>query len=131
MPSFDTAARNLFVGAVTNWNSGTLELLSAADAVLAVVTIPASGFTSPTSGVIEKNGVWQGVGTSAASTGTVCTKARLITSGGATINLTAGADGSGAEVEISNNIVSVNDDVIVEDNAVVVTDLTITFPAGP
>lgn len=91
--------------------AGTLELLSAADAVLAVFTLTAGG------GAVADD-VWTlafdastVTGEAAASTGTDATKAQIKTSGGTAVitGLTVGA--SGADVVLNNVSIAEGQDV--------------------
>lgn len=83
---------------------GTLELLSAADDVLAIFTLSATGGT-------VSGAVWtlafdssSTTGEAAASTGTNAAKAQIKNSGGTAriTGLTVGVTGSGAGVELDN-----------------------------
>ena len=101
--------------------SGSLELLSAADAVLAVFTLSATGGT-------VSDGVWTitytsatTTGEAAAGSGTDATKAQFKNSGGTVrvTGLTVGSTGSGAGVELDN--VSISDGQSVELTASTIT----------
>ena len=101
--------------------SGSLELLSAADAVLAIFTLSATGGT-------VSDGVWTitytsttTTGEAAAGSGTDATKARFKDDGGTVrvTELTVGATGSGAGVELNN--VSISDGQTVELTASTIT----------
>lgn len=83
-----TAFGNLF-------NSGTLEIRTAADAVLATISLPASAFGSPTGGAIAKNGTWSAT----ASASGVAAKAVFI---GGSNQSTVTVAASGAEMIINN-----------------------------
>lgn len=55
----NTAARNSLATSFGNlYNSGTLEIRTAANAVLATITLPASAFGAAANGAISKNGTW-------------------------------------------------------------------------
>ena len=97
----NTAALNALATAFGNlYNSGTLEIRTAANAVLATITLPATAFGSPTAGAIAKNGTWS----AEASASGVAAKAVFI-GGSNQSEVTVGA--SGAEMIINNvNIVA-------------------------
>ena len=105
---------------------GTLEIQAASDAVLAVFTIAdPGGSVSGDTWTIEYEDSAT-VGTSAASTGTNATKARVKDSGGTVkvSGLTVGAVDSGADIELDN----VN---IAEDQSVTLTTSTIQHAPDP
>jgi hypothetical protein len=111
----NTAALNALATAFGNlYNSGTLEIRTAANAVLATITLPATAFGSPTAGAIAKNGTWS----AEASASGVAAKAVFI-GGSNQSEVTVGASGSGAEMIINN----VN---IVDGGTVTVTAYTYT-----
>jgi hypothetical protein len=109
----NTAALNALATAFGNlYNSGTLEIRTASNAVLATITLPATAFGSPTAGAISRNGTWSATATASG----VAAKAVFI-GGSNQSEVTVGA--SGAEMIINN----VN---IVEGGTVTVTAYTYT-----
>lgn len=95
--------------------NGSLELLSAGDAVLATFGLDSNGGT-------VSGAVWTLVfdsdtvsGESAASTGTAAAKARIKTSGGDAhlTGLTVGTVGSGEDIELINTSISSGQDVTI------------------
>lgn len=100
------------------FNSGTLEIRTAADAVLATITLPASAFGSPTAGAISKNGTWSAT---ASASGTAA-KAVFI-SGDALKTATEDVGTSGTPIIIDNAS-------IVSGGTVTVTSYTYTVPAS-
>lgn len=100
------------------FNSGTLEIRTAAEAVLATIVLPATAFTVPTAGVISKNGTWS---VTASGTGTAA-KAVFISSDTlktATVSVATAA----ADMIIDNAS-------IVTGGTVTVTAYTYTVPAS-
>lgn len=100
------------------FNSGTLEIRTVADSVLATISLPATAFGSPTAGVISKNGTWS---VSASASG-IATKAVFISSDTlktATVSVAT----SGADMIIDN-------DNIVSGGTITVTSFTYTVPAS-
>ena len=97
----NTAALNSLATSFGNlFNSGTLEIRTSANAVLATISLPASAFGSPTAGAISKAGTWSAT----ASASGVAAKAVFI-GGSNQSEVTVGE--SGAELIINNvNIVS-------------------------
>lgn len=98
------------------FNSGTLEIRTAADAVLATITLPASAFTAASGGSISRNGTWSAT----ASASGVAAKAVFI-SGSNQSTVTVGE--SAAEMII-------NDVDIVSGGTVTVTSFTYTRSNG-
>jgi hypothetical protein len=77
------------------YNGGTLEIRTAANAVLATITLPATAFGSPSAGAISRNGTWSATATASG----VAAKAVFI-SGTNQTEVTVGA--SGTELIINN-----------------------------
>jgi hypothetical protein len=100
------------------FNSGTLEIRTAADAVLATIVLPASPFTAPSTGVISKNGTWA---VTASATGTAAKAVFISADTNKTATVTVGT--SGADLII-------NSTSIVSGGTVTVTAYTHTVPAS-
>ncbi len=100
------------------FNSGTLEIRTAADAVLATITLPASPFGAASAGAIAKSGTWSAT---ASASGTAA-KAVFISSDTlktATVTVaTSGAD------------LIINDASVVSGGTVTVNTYTYTVPAS-
>jgi hypothetical protein len=100
------------------FNAGTLEIRTAADAVLATITLPNPAFGSPTDGTIAKSGTWQAT----ASGSGVAAKAVFISSDtNKTATETVGE--SGAAITIDN-------ETIVSGGTVTVSTYSYTVPAS-
>jgi hypothetical protein len=114
----NTATRNELASALgALFNAGTLEIRTAADAVLATITLPNPAFGSPSTGVISKSGTW-----SATATGSgVARKGVFISSD---TNKTM-------EVDVAETAADmiIDDEDIVSGGTVTVTAYTITQPA--
>lgn len=108
------------------YDSGTIELLSAGDAVLAIFAL--GDQAAAVSGAVWTLNMSTGstTGETAASTGTDATKARIKTSGGTAeiTGLTVGATSSGEDIELDN----VN---IADGQTVNLSSVTITHAADP
>ena len=89
---------------MSHFADGTLELMSAANAVLVVFGLSAGG------GSVSAAGAWTlafdntTVAATGGGTGTACTKAQLKTSAGVAnlTGLTVGATGSGSDIQLNN-----------------------------
>lgn len=114
---YDTATKTARMNAVVSaiGASGKLELLSAADAVLATLTLAATAGTV-SGGVLtfaDANGATAGIlNTTASAAGTI-TKARVTTAGGSVIISGLTVATSGADMTIDNATVSVGQPVTV------------------
>lgn len=115
----NVALRNILAPAFGNvFNSGTLEIRTAGGTtLLATITLPASAFGAPASGVIAKAGTWNAT---AAASG-VARVGRFI-GGSAEAEVTIGETGSGADM-------IVDDENIVAGGTVTVVSFDYTVPA--
>ena len=93
-----------------NFNSGSIQILTSADVVLATITLGASPFTAPSTGTISKNGTW-----SATATGTGTAAKALFRSSDTLRTATFTVATSGGDLTI--------------DNASVITGATVTVTA--
>jgi hypothetical protein len=116
---YNTATRNELAAAYGNlFNSGTLEIRTAADAVLATISLPATAFGSPSAGQIAKNGTWSAT----ASASGVAAKAVFISSDTLkTAEETVGETGAAITID--------NED-IVSGGTVTISTYTYTVPAS-
>jgi hypothetical protein len=119
--TLNTALRNLLADAFgVVFDSGTLEIQSAASAVLATINLPADSLGASAAGVVSKAGVWSAT---ASGTGTA-TKAIFKSSAGpGTYQLEVSVATSGGEVTIDNAS-------IIAGGTVTVTAFTWTQPAS-
>lgn len=113
------ATRNELATAFGNlFNTGTLEIRTGADAVLATITLPGSAFGSPTAGAIAKSGTWSAT---ASASGTAAKAVFISSDTLKTASVTVGT--SGADLII-------DDASIVSGGTVTVTSFTYTVPAS-
>lgn len=125
MATYNTALQNAFCDTLQSaFGGGSCELRNASGTALATITLPATAFGSPSGGSVEKAGDWAGT---VASSGTAATF-RLVGDSGEEMDGTVGAQGSGADMEITNNIDGVDDTELVAGNDVEVTNFTFTQP---
>lgn len=114
---YNTATRNALASAFgALFNSGTIEIRTSANAVLATISLPASPFGAASSGAISRNGTWSAT---ASGSGTA---AKAVFIGGS--NQTEFSVGESAAELIIN---SVN---VVAGGVVTVTAFTYTVPAS-
>lgn len=100
------------------FNAGTLEIRTAADAVLATITLPNPAFGAASAGAVAKSGTWSAT---ASATGTAAKAVFISADTNEQVTVTVGT--SGAELII--NSVS-----IVTGGTVVVNTYTYTVPAS-
>ena len=118
-----------------DYAGGTLEIRSgsqqsapvgaATGTLLVSITLPDPAFDAATGGEKAKSGTWQAT---AATSGTAG-HARFVSSGGRVFECTVGGQGSGADIELTNNIDGTDDTEIVAGNPVTITSFTFTAPA--
>jgi hypothetical protein len=116
---YNTQTRNELAAAYgALFNAGTLEIRTAADAVLATITLPNPAFGAPATGVISKSGTWQAT----ASGSGIAAKAVFISADtNKTATETIGESGAAIIIDNEN---------IVAGGTVTVSTYTYTVPAG-
>lgn len=100
------------------FNAGTLEIRTAANAVLGTITLPNPAFAAPSAGAVAKSGTWS---VTASASGTAAKAVFISADTNETAEVTVGT--SGAEMII--NSIS-----IVAGGSIVVNTYTYTVPAS-
>jgi hypothetical protein len=100
------------------FNSGTLEIRTSAEAVLATITLTNPAFGSPTDGAVSKSGTWNATAT---GSGTAAKAVFISSDTNKTATVTVGE--SGADLII-------DDAEIVSGGTVTITGFTYTVPAS-
>lgn len=102
------------------YNGGTLQIRTAADGVLGVITLPNPAFAAPSAGAVAKTGTWSD--NNADASGTAAKAVFISADGNDQAAVSVGIAGSGAEMIIN----SVN---IIQGGTIVVNTYTYTVPA--
>lgn len=116
---YNTNTRNELAAAFgALFNGGTLEIRTAANAVLATITLPGSPFGAPSAGAVAKSGTWSAT---ASATGTAAKAVFISADTNETAEVTCGI----VDTELIINSVS-----IVAGGTVTVNTYTYTVPAS-
>lgn len=116
---YNTNTRNELAAAFgALFNAGTLEIRTAANTVLATITLPGSPFGTPSAGAIAKSGTWSAT---ASASGTASKAVFISADTNETAEVTVGT--SGTEMII-------NSMAIVAGGTVTVNTYTYTVPAS-
>ena len=117
--TYNTGTRNELATAFgALFNGGTLQIRTAANAVLATINLPNPAFGSPSTGVISKNGTWSAT---ASASGTAANA--LFTSSDTNKTATVSVGTSSADMIIDNAS-------IIQGGTVTVNTFTYTVPAS-